>query len=215
MNRARTALLFVLPAIWAQACAGAISSQAVAALTKTASSDDPIASLAALHQLAESGDAGTAALRQIAPQLLTRDLTAVAAEADNAALSIPRLRGLENQMQPLRAGALQMIDSLREDPESLKSARAVYARIAALEARLSVEYARKGHVVSAVARQIECAKLQLSPLDANEHDRFEKSATQALAMPCALAAGFLSGPHRATGGGRSPRLVALCHQQAH
>ncbi len=194
MPIARATVVIVLLASWANVCAAAVvSPDTIAALAKTASGDDPISSLAALRQLAEAGDAGMASLRQIVPQLFARDSAAVVAAADSAAVAIPRLRAMENQMQPLQSSALQMIDNLTEEPESLKSARRSYAKLDALEARLSPEYARLARVAAAVARKDECAKLRLSPASSKGDEALQTPATKALSMPAAAAVKYLAG----------------------
>ena len=175
----------------------ATSLQSIASLYKSAVSDDPTESLAALRQLAVAGGAGQAALREVVRQLLARDAGAVEAEAAVAPAELPKLRAAEAEADPLRAGARSAVEKLTHDPAALKAARQNYDRLSAVQVRLSAGYLRQARVVRALDRRAECLALlrppETAPVAPGEGERLGRLAEQVLGMPADVAAGFTRG----------------------
>ncbi len=181
----------------AVAATGPSASASIDALAVDATGDDPFASLVALDQLTRAGDTADAVLRRIVPQILARDAATVLAAAQAAPTDLPKRRTAESEMAGLRKQARETIDHLTGERESLQAARRNYVRLTSAQARVALAYAPALRVTVAIARRDACMKLahRADVRDANSGSaNFEKGAADAVAMPLATAAGYLTGP---------------------
>jgi hypothetical protein len=179
-----------------------LSATALTALRKTAQGTNLPDAFAALKQLAAYGDKET--VRQAAPTFLTRDSLAIKEEATTVAANLPRLRATEREIDALRPAALEAVEKMVKDPAVLKSVKQDYDKLAALQAKLAIDYARQLHLIDAIDRRAQCltlwrtadpsAILARAALTDPETQRLEKAIESAIGFPPAAVVEWNTGP---------------------
>jgi hypothetical protein len=171
-----------------------VSPEAIASLRAAALGDDFDKSMTAVRDLSAAGSPAAGELSDVVRQLLARDAATIESEAPAISALLPKLRQDEAEFAPLRAAALAAIENLTSDPESLKGARRIFARLSNTHAKLTPVYARQLQVIQALSRRAACAELVPAAVAAADTRRLAKLAGQALAISPDAAAKFLTGP---------------------
>jgi hypothetical protein len=142
--------------------------RSIADLRAAAAGPDPIATMAAVKELASRGEPASAALRETAREMLLKD-AGVIRKLNDAPAELEQLKKLVDEIAKVRADARLNIEALSKDkPETIKAAHEFFKQLVEKRRQVDALVAPRAAALDALSRRSELLSIYRKVADKSD-----------------------------------------------